>query len=157
MLRDTAPIRIKNPILEDLEKTPGSLVGAQQLNDVYWRMKIRHVNAHLIEECQTSSFTIFTQKNLELDEQGMEESYIHMCQPSISVINARAVFSDASTNYVTCQEQYAGMTKKKQRKYPFSLKYISGTTFMPETKVIRQAKEACMWLHAIDIVESRWD
>jgi hypothetical protein len=157
MLRDTAPVKINNPIPDDLEKNPGSIVGSHQLNDVHWRMKIRHVNTHLVEECKTSNYTIFTQKNLELDEQSMEESYIHMCKPSMSVVNARAVFSGASNNYVTCQEQYAGITKKKERKYPFSLKYISGTTFMAETKVIRQPKDACMWLHAIDIVESHWD
>ena len=156
-LRDTAPIRITKPIPEDLEKNAGSMVGTQQLSDVYWRMKIRHVNTHVIEECKTTDYSIFTQKNLELDEQRMEESYIHMCQSGMSVINARAVFSGASTNYVTCQEQYADITKKKERQYPFSLKYISGTTFMPETKVIRQPTDACLWLHAIDIVESRWD
>lgn len=157
ILRDTAPVRIKSPTVEDLEKNPGSVVGAQQLGDVHWRMKIRHVHKHLVEECKTSNYTIFTQKNLELDDREMEEAYIHICQPSTSIINARAVFSGASTNYVKCKEQYANQIKTKERNYPFSLKYISGTTFMAETKVIREPKDACMWLHAIDIVESRWD
>jgi len=157
ILRDTAPVRVTVPTLKDLEEPPGSIVGSQQIHDVYWRMKIRHVNTHLAEECKTSNYTIFTQKNLELDEQRMEESYIYMCEPNMSVVNARAVFSGASTSYVTCQEKYADTTKKKERKYPFSLKYISGTTFMAETKVIRQPKDVCMWLHAIDIVESHWD
>jgi len=157
ILRDTAPVLIQHPHINDLKQPPGSTVGLQKMNDVYWRMKIRHVNQLLTQECTTSNYSLFTHKNIELDTVLMEEAYIHTCEPSTSILNARAVFSGTSTKYVRCQEQYASITKIKERKYPFSLKYISGTTFLPETKVIRTAQEACQWLHAIDIVESRWD
>ena len=34
---------------------------------------------------------------------------------------------------------------------------FSSETFDARTRVVRDAAEACTWLHAIDIVESIWD
>lgn len=156
VLRDTAPVHFTQPSAEDLQKLPGGVVGNAKLEDVYWRLKIRHVNKRLQQECRNTNYSIFTHKNVELDGGEMKESYIFRCKND-ALINARAVFSGASVNTVKCREVYANITKVIERKYPFSLKYISGTNFVSETKVIREPVDACVWLHAIAIVESRWE
>jgi|TARA_B110001452_G_C15121742_1_gene390960 hypothetical protein len=141
--------------LEDLNKPPGVTVGSVNLEDVYWRVKMRHVNTILSEECKDTDYSLFTQKNIELDGAPMKESYIYICSED-PVVNARVIISGQSVESVQCKETYASKTQVKTREYPFSLKYISGVTFMPETKVIRTATQACLWQHAIEIVESRW-
>ena len=100
-------------------------------------------------------FSLFTNKNLELDGAPMKESYIYICSEG-PVVNARIVLSGQSVESVQCKETYGSTTKVVSREYPFSLKYISGVTFMSETKVVRTEAEACLWQHAIEIVESRW-
>lgn len=156
VLRDTTPVIIKTPDLKDLEETPAATVGSDKLDDVYWRVKMRHVNSMLEKECTTTNYSLFTNKNLELDGAPMKESYIYVCSEG-PVVNARVVLSGQSVESVQCRETYASKTKVVSREYPFSLKYISGVTFMKETKVVRTAAEACLWQHAIEIVESRWD
>ena len=73
------------------------------------------------------------------------------------MVNARAVVSKSATESVRCVERYANVTKTVVRKYPFSLKYVCGETFVSKTQIIREPIQACTWLHAIDIVESVWD
>jgi len=155
VLRDTTPVIIKMSDLEDLNKPPGAIVGSDNLEDVYWRVKMRHVNTILAEECKETDYSLFTHKNIELDGAPMKESYIYICSED-PVVNARVVLSGQSVKSVQCKETYASETKVITREYPFSLKYISGITFMPVTKVIRTAAQACLWQHAIEIVESRW-
>jgi len=156
ILRDTTPVIIKTPALIDLEALPAATVGSDKLDDVYWRVKMRHVNNMLEKECAATNYSLFTNKNLELDGAPMKESYIYICSEG-PVVNARVVISGQSVESVRCKETYASKTKVVLREYPFSLKYISGVTFMPETKVVRTAAEACLWQHAIEIIESRWD
>jgi len=156
-LRDTTPVRLKTSNIIDLGQSAGETVGSVQIDNVYWRVKMRYVNNMIAQECEQSNYSLFTHKNIELDGEPMKESYIYTCKTKQAVINARTVFSDNSVKEVGCKETYATKTKIVQRKYPFSLKYISGFTFVPETKVVRDPVEACMWLHAIDIVKSRWD
>jgi len=156
VLRDTTPVRIRTPTDADLAQVPGATVGSDKIDDVYWRVKMRHVNDMLAQECIGTNYSLFTNKNIELDGDPMHESYIYLCDKG-PVINARAVVSGQSVESVRCKETYASKTSVKLREYPFSLKYISGYTFLPETKVVRTAVDACKWLHAIEIVESRWD
>ena len=156
VLRDTTPVRVKAPEDADLARVPGAVVGADRLDDVYWRVKMRHVNDIVSGECAKTNYSLFTNKNIEMDGVAMAESYVFICGNG-PVINARAVISGQSVESVRCKETYASKTSVKVRKYPFSLKYISGYTFLPETKVIRTAVNACKWLHAIEIVQSRWD
>lgn len=156
ILRDTTPVIIKTPDLKDLEQLPAATVGSDKLDDVYWRMNMRHVNSIIEKECKSSNYSLFTNKNIDLDGSPMKESYIYIC-PESPVMNARIVISGQSVESVKCKETYASKTKVVLREYPFSLKYISGITFMPETRVVRTAGEACLWQHAIEIVESRWD
>lgn len=156
VLRDTTPVRIKVPSDEDLNQLPGATVGPDKIDDVYWRVKMRHVNDMLAQECTQTNFSLFTNKNIELDGETMKESYIYICDNG-PILNARAVHSGQSVDSVRCKETYGSKTSVKLREYPFSLKYISGYTFMQETKVVRSAVEACKWLHAIEVVESRWD
>lgn len=156
ILRDTTPVRIKPPTDSDLEQLPGATVGADKIDDVYWRVKMRHVNDMLAQECETGNYSLYTNKNIELDADIMKESYIYICGHG-PIINARAVISGQADESVRCRETYGTKTLIKTRAFPFSLKYISGFTFMQETKVIRSAVDACKWLHAIEIVESRWD
>jgi len=156
VLRDTTPVRIKPPTDQDLRLVPGATVGADKIDDVYWRVRMRHVNDMLAQECAHTNYSLFTHKNIELDGETMAESYIYLCDGG-PIINARAVVSGQSIETVRCKETYGSRTAVKVREFPFSLKYISGYTFLPETKVVRSAVEACKWLHAIEIVESRWD
>lgn len=156
VLRDTTPVRIKMPTDDDLNQLPGATVGSDKFDDVYWRVKMRHVNDMLSEECKQTNFSLFTNKNIELDGTVMKDSYIYICNQG-PIINARAVHSGQSVESVRCKETYGTKTKVKNREYPFSLKYISGYTFAQETKVVRHPFDACKWLHAIEIVESRWD
>ena len=155
VLRDTTPVIIKTPTTQDLEQSPATTVGSDKLDDVYWRVKMRHVNSMLEKECVSTNYSLFTNKNLELDGAPMKESYIYICSEG-PVVNARIVLSGQSVESVQCKETYGSTTKVVSREYPFSLKYISGVTFMSETKVVRTEAEACLWQHAIEIVESRW-
>lgn len=156
ILRDTTPVIIKTPDLKDLSEPPAATVGSDKLDDVYWRMATRHVNNIVEKECTTTNYNLFTNKNIALDGGPMKESYIYICSEN-PVVNARVVLSGQSVQSVKCKETYASKTKVVVREYPFSLKYISAVTFLPETKVIRTATQACLWQHAIEIVESRWD
>ena len=157
-LRDVSSVEVRPSEVEDFKKLPSATVGSDKLDDVYWRMKVRHTNEKLLEECKKQTSTnVITSKNIYLDTVPMKESYIYRCDTSESVLNARVVIGKGASEFVQCSETYAGITKEIERKYPFSLKYISGNTFTSQTKVIRDPVDACIWLHAIDIVESRWD
>ena len=160
MLRDTTPVRFVKPTSEDFNAPPGEAVTRAQLDDVYWRVSIRHASLALSEVCQTEKYSVLTHKNIIMDGERMRESYIYLCKPIgdiVSVLNARRVVSNAATQSVSCRETYGNITKTVVRKYPFSLKYVCGQTFAHRTRVVRDAAEACTWLHAIDIVESVWD
>lgn len=159
-LRDTTPVRFVEPTSEDFNAPPGELATKSQLEDVYWRVAIRHAGNRLAEICQTKAYAVFTHKNIIMDGTRMKESYIYLCNPIadiVSIINARKVISAAATKTVSCVETYGNVSKTITRKYPFSLKYIDGQSFTQRTRVVRDEIEACTWLHAIDIVESVWD
>lgn len=160
LLRDTTPIRFVEPTYEDFNAPPGEVATKSQLEDVYWRVAIRHAGNKLAEVCQANDYSVLTHKNIIMDGQRMKESYIYLCKPIsdiVSIINARRVVSAAAKNTVSCVETYGNTTKTIQRRYPFSLKYIDGQSFTQRTRVVRDEMEACIWLHAIDIVESVWD
>ena len=159
LLREETPVQFTKPNAKDAEKPPGIVASESQINDVYWRVSIRHISDVLRNVCADSDYTVLTNKNVVLDGQPMHESYVYLCKPVSgihSVLNLRAVKAGSTSKTVRCRETYAGVTKTVTRQYPFSLKYISGHTFAPQTKVIREPSEACIWLHAIDVVESVW-
>ncbi len=160
ILRDTTPGQFAKPSPEDHRKPAGLLVDEGKLGDVYWRVAVRHVNRVLEGVCEHNNYTVLTHKNVVMDSHLMQESYIYLCSEAAatrSVVNARAVISGASSETAYCVETYAGQRKVVPRNYPFSLKYISAETFVPQTRVVREAKEACVWLHALDIVASTWE
>ena len=160
ILRDTTPIQFVPPTLSDMSRPRGEMVSQAQLDDVYWRVSVRHASSTLAEICKTQQYTVLTHKNIVMDGKPMLQSYIYLCTPIgdiQSVLNARTVISQAAVQKVNCIETYGNKTKYVSRKYPFSLKYISSQTFEARTRVVREAEEACTWLHAIDIVESIWD
>jgi len=160
ILRDTTPVQFSPPSLEDMLKPRGEMASRSQLDNVHWRVSIRHASKALAEVCQTHEYTVLTHKNIIMDGIPMKYSYIYLCRPFgniQAVVNARKVVSDNAIKSVTCIETYGNKTKHVVRKYPFSLKYISSQTFQPQTRVVRKAEEACTWLHAIDIVDSIWD
>lgn len=160
LLRDTTPVQFTEPCLDDLNKPMGDIVSQYKVEDVYWRVSMRHIASVLDKVCASNKFTVLTHKNVLLDGFPMRESYIYLCRRTSdlqAVVNARAVVTNAATNTANCLETYAGVQKKVERRYPFSLKYVSADTFTDRTKVIRNAEEACVWQHAIDIVNSVWE
>lgn len=161
MLRDTTPVQFMEPSADDFNAPPGEMVTRAQLDDVYWRVSIRHAANQLAEVCKTKQYSVLTHKNIFMDGHRMSESFIYLCEPVggdiVSVLNPRRVMSGASTETVHCIETYGNVTKTIARQYPFSLKYIDGQTFTQRTRVVREAIETCTWLHAIDIVESVWN
>lgn len=160
LMRDTTPIKFVPSQISDMNRPRGELASKEQLEDVYWRMSIRHAATVLEEVCKTEKYTVLTHKNILMDGFPMENSYIYLCSPIAdirSVLNARAVIPQYGGETVTCIETYGNKTKHVDRKWPFSLKYISSETFEARTRVVRDESEACTWLHAIDIVESIWD
>ena len=156
ILRDASPVTFKEPSPTDLQAPAGIDATQEQLDDVYWRVSVGHTNTLLESRCQTTNYTVFTHKNVLFDGQPMPTSYIYRCKTR-GVLNARAVFSGSSKQTVKCRETHAGTTKIIHRNYPFSLKFISADTFEKKTKIIRESSEACVWLHAIAIVNSLWD
>jgi hypothetical protein len=160
-LRDTTPVHFNHPNSNDLDMPRAEMATQVQLNDVYWRMSVRYVADMLSEVCQRSNYTVLTQKNIKIGGTPMAESYIFICGSGknghTSVLNARSVISQGADKVVQCVETYANITKRVRRKYPFSVKYVSSETFTPRTKVIRNPGEACIWQHALDIIESVWD
>ena len=161
MLRDTTPVQFVHPSSEDFNAPPGESASRAHIDDVYWRVAIRHVGDTLSEVCKTHEYAVLTHKNILMDGQRMPESYIYLCDPIggdiVSVLNPRRVVSAGAVEKVSCVETYGNVTKTIVRHYPFSLKYICGQTFTQRTRVVREPVEACTWLHAIDIVESVWD
>lgn len=159
-MRDATPIKFVPSKMSDMDRPRGEMATAAQLQDVYWRISMRLVSSKLEEACESSDYTVLTHKNVLIDNEPMRESMIFLCRPIggiRSVLNARAVVAHENGNTVHCVETYGNKTKRFSRKYPFSLKYISSQTFEQSTRVVRDAEEACILLHAIDIVESIWD
>lgn len=154
-LRDATPVRFVEPTIEnDLTS-----VDAKHLDDVYWRVSVRHVASTLERVCYDNDYTVLTNRNVLLDEKPMLEKYVFFCDPKMQVrsaLNVRAVITGAAKKSVLCSELYAGIEKKVRRYYPFSLKYVSGQTFTAKTRVVRDARETCMWQHAISIVDGSW-
>lgn len=160
MLRDTTPVQFVEPSRDDLNKPMGDIVNRAKIDDVYWRVSMRHIGTVLDQVCASQNYTVLTHKNIILDGSPMQESYIHLCERVSdlkAVVNARAVITNAATKTANCIETYANIKKRVVRRYPFSLKYISAETFVDRTKVIRTPAEACVWQHAIDIVNSVWE
>lgn len=160
ILRDTTPIHFVAPAIEDMSRPRGEMATRQELDNVYWRVTIRTTSAKLKEICKEESYHLITQKNIRQDGNYMSQSYIFLCNPIDgiqSILNARAVVPQNPEVSVRCLETYGNTTKEVERAYPFSLKYVSSQTFEPSTRVVRDAAEACTWLHALDIVESIWD
>lgn len=159
-LRDTTPVRFVKPSINDMS-FDSDTVASHQLNDVYWRVSIRHINNMLSEVCKQENYTVLTNKNIESDNKRMKANYIYFCEPLDSTIsamlNARVVLSTVSSKTIRCKETYGTKTKTILREYPFSLKYIDAVDFSRQTKIIRNRIEACTILHAIDIVHSSWD
>lgn len=160
-LRDTTPVQFIEPSAEDFDAPPGEIATRTQLEDVYWRVSIRHAADQLAKVCQSNKYSVLTHKNILMDGHRMSESFIYLCKPVdkniVSVLNARRVLSGAATKTVQCLETYGNTTKTITRQYPFSLKYIDGQTFTQRTRVVRDPVESCTWLHAMDIVESVWN
>lgn len=160
IMRDTDSVNFVPSELRDMNKPRGEMATTNQIKDVHWRVSTRLSASKLEEACESSDYTVLTHKNIVIDGEPMRESMIFLCRPIAgirSVLNVRAVAPHESGKIVHCLETYANKTKRVPRKYPFSLKYISGQTFEASTRVVRDAEEACIWLHAIDIVESIWD
>ena len=123
-------------------------------------MTIRTTSVKLKEICTSEPYHLISHKNIRQDGVMMPQSYIFLCTPIDgiqSILNARAVAPQRPEFSVRCSETYGNTTKEVVRSYPFSLKYVSSQTFESSTRVVRDAEEACTWLHALDIVESIWD
>jgi hypothetical protein len=160
IMRDTDSVKFVPSKLTDMDKPRGEMATSKQIKNVHWRVSTRLSALKLEEACSISTYTVLTHKNIVIDGEPMRESMIFLCRPIAgirSVLNVRAVAPHENGKIVHCLETYANKTKKVPRKYPFSLKYISSATFEANTRVVRDAEEACIWLHAIDIVESIWD
>tara|TARA_B100000795_G_C22799643_1_gene441159 strand:+ start:236 stop:670 length:435 start_codon:yes stop_codon:yes gene_type:complete len=136
-------------------------VNSATINNVYWRVSIRHINSLLSDVCQHENYMVLTNKNIRSDNIRMTENYIYFCTPISniqSMINARTVVStSSSTKTVRCKESYGEVSKTVIRQYPFSLKYVDAEQFQQQTKVIRTAQNACTILHAIDVIQSKWE
>lgn len=160
-LRDTTPVSFIKPNAAEDMKFESDIVGSNQLNDVYWRVSIRHITNLLSEVCDRENYTVLTNKNIKSDNKRMKDSYIYFCNPISNniqaMLNARVVLSTMTSKTIRCKETYGTKTKTVVRQYPFSLKYIDAVDFSPRTKITRNRIEACTILHAIDIVNSIWD
>ena len=81
-------------------------MNSDKINDVYWRVSIRHVSSLLSEVCQKDNYTVLTHKNIMMDSVRMKESYIYVCDGAVhSVLNARSVVSAAAVeNSALCRD-----------------------------------------------------
>jgi hypothetical protein len=135
-------------------------VGSTKMNDVFWRVSIRHINTILSEVCQNENYMVLTNKNIESDKTRMKDNYIYFCHPISDIqamVNGRVVHSSISTQTIRCKESYGGKTKTIPRQFPFSVKFTDAVDFSYKTKIIRDGIAACTILHAIDVVNSVWD
>lgn len=160
-LRDTTPVVFVSPTIADMLLPQSDFVNSATIDNVYWRVSIRHINGLLSDVCQHENYMVLTNKNIQSDNVRMTENYIYLCTPISniqSMINARIVVSTSSTTKtVRCKESYGEVSKTVIRQYPFSLKYIDAEQFQQQTKVIRTAQNACTILHAIDVIQSKWE
>ena len=103
LLRDTTPIQFVPSQMSDMDRPRGEMASKEQLEDVYWRVSIRHASTTLEEICKTEDYTVLTHKNIVMDGKPMEQSYIYLCQPIgdiRSVLNVRG--SDPSKKWRDC-------------------------------------------------------
>ena len=67
-----------------------------------------------------------------------------------------AKISISTDKQVLCQEEFAGIFRSVKRAKSISMKAVDVDTWS-EREVFAEGKSACIWQHALDILDYKWE
>tara|TARA_Y100000992_G_scaffold257472_1_gene191298 strand:- start:126 stop:668 length:543 start_codon:yes stop_codon:yes gene_type:complete len=120
------------------------------LDDAY-RQKMQKIHYQLKAFCDRGSDIVFGH-NLLINKQIFNDHVFHVCGGS-TWLNAK--IQVRSEKQVKCQEEFASIFRSVPRAKEISMKAIDVETWS-EREVSGEGKSACVWQHAVDILERKW-
>tara|TARA_Y100001958_G_scaffold159373_1_gene160607 strand:+ start:4395 stop:4928 length:534 start_codon:yes stop_codon:yes gene_type:complete len=120
------------------------------LDDAY-RKKIQALEPHMRSFCDRGSDIVYGH-NLLVNDVIFNDYIFHVCGGQ-TWLNARITVK--TEEMVGCQEEYASIFRSVPRAKKISMKAIDVSTWA-EREVLAEGKVACVWQHAVDILDHKW-
>lgn len=120
------------------------------LDDAY-RHKLQSIEPYMKQFCDRGSDIVYGH-NLLVNDIIFNDYVFHVCGGQ-TWLNAKITVK--TEEMVGCQEEYASIYRSVPRAKKISMKAIDVTTWA-EREVYAEGKDACMWQHAVDILDHKW-
>ena len=120
------------------------------LDDDY-RKKLQSLDTYLQQFCDRGSDIVYGH-NLLVNDMIFNDYVFHICGGQ-TWLNAKITVK--TDEMVSCQEEYASIYRSVPRAKKISMKAIDVSTWS-EREVMAEGKVACMWQHAVDILDHKW-
>jgi len=120
------------------------------LDDSY-RQHMQKIHTHLKQFCDRGSDIVFGH-NILLNNQIFNDQVFHVCGGS-TWLNAKIKIR--SEKQIKCQEEFASIYRSVPRAKTITMKAIDVESWS-EREMTAEGKTACVWQHAVDILERKW-
>ncbi len=100
-----------------------------------------------------SSRALVFSHNLEIEGKVFNDHVFHICGTGTTWLNARVFPS--TEKQVSCQEEFSSIYRTVTRPKQIRMKAIDVNSWS-EREVNAEGKDACMWQHAVEILERTW-
>ena len=120
------------------------------LDDSY-RQKMQKIHFQLKQFCDRGSDIVFGH-NLLIKKEIFNDHVFHVCGGSTWL---NAIVRPRSEKQISCQEEFASIYRSVPRAKEISVKAIDVESWS-EREISAEGKNACVFGHAVDILERKW-
>ena len=120
------------------------------LDDDY-RKKLQLIDSQLKQYCDRGSDIVFGH-NLLINDMIFNDHVFHVCGGQ-TWLNAKIAIK--TEKQIKCQEEFASIYRSVPRAKTITMKAIDVESWS-EREMTAEGKTACVWQHAVDILERKW-
>ena len=121
------------------------------VDDPDYRKKVQGLSSYMRQFCDRGSDIVFGH-NLLVDDKIFNDYVFHECGGQ-TWLNAK--ISVKTDKQVKCQEEFASIYRSVPRAKVISMKAIDVDSWS-EREMTADGKTACLWQHAVDILDRKW-
>ena len=142
-----------HPAVTDLKQDAAEKADSLSLlSDKYMdRLKLFHKKS--VELCNKMSSNIIFGHNIKINNETLTEHVFHECNGK-TWLNADII--ERSDDHVLCHEEYAKQYQERAQPKKVVLRAINTEKWVTEKLTSSSAQQACIWAHAIDILNRDW-
>ena len=148
----TTEVGFVSGTVADLSREPAIVADSLSLLADHYKERLLMFRQKSETVCRGKRQLIFGH-NVNINNETLLDHVFHECGGT-TWLNAAII--EQGTNMIRCKEEYAGIYKERVQPKTVTLRAINVETWTTVRRKSRDAKQACTWLHAIDILNRKW-